>query len=126
MVDFGLHISFRDKFSQQSYFLPLKWVDYVVLYNCYILRKHLYFSSKNMLNVTFPMFPMFPKFLVLASQTMCEIYFETSESLYLTNIIVFIVLIVKCQTQTDANSTWFRDDGLKFKVPKISKFINIP
>jgi hypothetical protein len=38
----------------------------------------------------FPMFPMFPTFTIFASETMGPIYFETFQSLQITNIVFFL------------------------------------
>ena len=57
----------------------------------YYIWKHGYFSCKNMQSVMFlliSMFPMFPTFIVLASQTIDNIYFETFQSLQLMSIVL--------------------------------------
>jgi hypothetical protein len=42
---------------------------------------------ENIMMQLFPMFPMFPTFTIFASETMGPIYFETFQSLQITNIV---------------------------------------
>lgn len=84
------HDSFRYNFSNNL--LLYHWNDalcMVRLWYIYILatlKKQVYFSC-NMQNA---MFPMFSKFLVLASQIMGYICFDTFQSLQITNVVFLI------------------------------------
>ena len=45
---------------------------------------------ENIMMQLFPMFPMFPTFTIFASETMGPIYFETFQSLQITNIVLSV------------------------------------
>jgi hypothetical protein len=58
---------------------------------------------ENIMMQLFPMFPMFPTFTIFASETMGPIYFETFQSLQITNIVFLTWMCDKIEESVQQN-----------------------
>lgn len=69
----------------------------------YNFWKHVCFLCKNMHNVMFPLFSMVT---ILASQTMGNIYFEIFQSLWLMNIVFYVLILGRLWEREGVLEAW--------------------
>ena len=110
---------------------------FIMIYVIIIFGNTFMSHAENMQNVMFPLFPsfllfpMFPTFIVLASQTMGNIYFETFQSLQWMSIVLTSQNLGSCKcvvpplplvpptTLLDIGHRWWTSERYVSKVSRL-------